>query len=353
MSITNATQKINYLGLTFGADPEFFFQKKKIVGKGPIVGAEKYIPSEGVAATSGKIIIDGVQAEINVNPDTCRQRFANNISRIMRRVQQEIKNKRVEVNWDVTVNMTKTEMRSLSDKNKVFGCSPSLNAYGEEKTLPDANVYLYRSAGGHIHIGNGGYERLGKLLDKGNLDEIVKVLDIIVGNTCVLVDRDAGNIERRKCYGRAGEYRAPKRNNGQGLEYRVLSNFWLKNYKLMSMAFGLTRLALGFAESPKAKKELMAAVSEEDIRNAINNNDFALAKANYEKIKPLIVKYAQYDHTLNATNLAAFDYFVNKGIKVYFRTDPLKHWSNTRFNALTDDGFERFLNKIKRTQELA
>ena len=68
----------------------------------------------------------------------------------------------------------------------------------------------------------------------------VKILDIVVGNTCVIMDRAPSQVERRKVYGRAGEYRLP----AHGIEYRTLSNFWLRSYQLTHLVFSLARFAI-------------------------------------------------------------------------------------------------------------
>lgn len=342
-------KQIEYLTMNFGCDPEFFFAKKTLKGRvGRIIGAEKIIPKEGVQVgnNTGAIIVDGVQAELNPKPSACRQNHAKLIHHALLRVSQLMKSnrrKRITINWKPTVRVTPSELRSLSPEYRILGCSPSLNAYDEHIEMPDPTTYPYRSAGGHIHIGfvyKDGKDPVRDLL-KGDLKTVVKVLDIIVGNTCILIDRDEGNIERRKAYGRAGEYRKPP----HGLEYRVLSNFWLKDYKLMSFVFGLMRLGIGFANSKEAVTKLFKAVKEEDIRNAINNNDFGLAKANFEKIKPLIIEGAHPQHSLNNIRIPLFEKFIETGgVKRWFRKNPLKHWASGRVGG-SDRGWERFLDE--------
>ena len=334
---------IKYLStIKFGADPEFFFERKPLIGrKGTIIGAEKIIPKKGIYIGEAKIIIDGVQAELNPSPATCRESFGRGLHFSFQKVAEQMRMKRIKINWNACVKITRKEMNSLCDKSKMFGCSPSLNAYKEHIDLPNGAEYLFRSAGGHIHLGAYypyGDDTVHTLLH-GDVDDVVKILDIIVGNTCVLIDRDEGEIERRKCYGRAGEYRKPK----YGIEYRVLSNFWLHNYQTMSFVLGLVRLGLGFAESKIAKRKLFNTVNEKEIRDAINNNDFELAQYNFNLIKPLIEKYATNDHSLNKYRIPIFEHFVlTGGLKKWFKEDPMKHWTSENFEAV-GTGWERFL----------
>lgn len=344
--VKESPKKISYTYLNFGSDPEFFFCKKTAFGrKGSVIGSEKILPEGGLSLngrTKASIVRDGVQAELNPAQNTCRQRCANEIASNFKTIVELIKKKRITINWSPLVRVTKSEMDSLSPASKIFGCMPSLNAYGEKIEQPDASTYPFRSAGGHIHIGylyTTGKDEARDILTKKNTDDVVKILDIIVGNTCVLVDRHPGNIERRKAYGRAGDYRKP----AHGIEYRTLSNFWLQNYVLMSMAYGLTRLGISMYALPEAREALMAAITEENIRNAINNNDFELAMKNFKKIKPIIEKFSTSEQSLYQSNLKEFNHFVCRGVKKWFKGDPLKHWTNPTFNAINGQGWERFL----------
>ncbi len=350
---TVAAKRIPYVYTNFGSDPEFFFAKKTKFGKrGAIVGAEKIIPEKGMripnmaVTTKPSIVIDGVQAELNPRAYTCRQACAREIASNFKVIADVIKKKGVTINWNPTVRVTKKEMYSLSPKSRMFGCEPSFNAYGEKIEQPDASIYPFRSAGGHIHIGylyEQGPDQARDILKQKDPSAFVKLLDIVVGNTFVLLDRHEGNIERRKAYGRAGEYRKPK----HGIEYRVLSNFWLQNYVLMSLAFGLVRLAISIAAEPTAFKAFMEANKEDDIRKAINENDYDLAMKNFKNIVPLIKKFSTESHSLHAGNLEEFDHFVCKGAKRWFKGDPMKDWTDPKFNAAGGTGWESFVQSVR------
>lgn len=338
--------------MKMGSDPEFFFHKRTLMGKlGSVVGAEKVLPKSGikcfpnVTSNKSKLVIDGVQAEINPQSYTCRQSMGGEFSGIVKIMQDIATKKRLMINWAPLVKVSPKELRSLSPENKRFGCDPSFNAYNETVILPDPEKYLFRSAGGHMHFGayySNEQDMLTKLV-KDDVKSVVMLLDIIVGNTCVMLDTDEGNKERRKFYGRAGEYRLPS----HGLEYRVLSNFWLRDYKMMSMVFGISRIAFGFAMLPEAKEAAFAAVKEEDIRKAINENDVVLAHKNWKKIRPVIAKYSTTSNSLHQNNLGAFDYFVSKGLNHFFPDDPTQAWTKPSFYTGGGHGFESFLEEIK------
>lgn len=358
-------KNIAYLSVMFGADPEFFFKNKD----GAVVGAEKILPKEGVQnmeryysrdatgnyiiAEDGRnyvfedrpaghkyIIIDGVQAEFNVIPNYCRQSFSSNLATCFRKTAEQIHGKDIVASFAQTVDVDKEEMESLSREAQQFGCAPSKNAYGLTKvTVKDASRYYSRSAGGHIHIGDGGSSEIRKILR--NTDITVPILDIVVGNTCVLLDLDKGNVERRKNYGRAGEYRLPK----HGLEYRTLSNFWLRSYQTMSFVLALVRFAVCVAGDDAVSKELLAMVDIEQIAKAINENDAVLAKQNFDKIKDFIASIGAEGFEnwfpLQGKRMQQFEYFAKKGLDHWFKEDIMQHWVDHQYR--NRNGWEQFL----------
>lgn len=333
---------------TMGCDPEFFFRmKKRVIGSEHIIPKEGFFPRSTVAQntfvsfpnTSSKFVIDGVQAELNPNPYGCRANMANEIAACFRSLKVIIDKKKeaVQVDFSRTVKITKTELSKLDPNNQRFGCMPSFNAYpdgGVNLGEVDPLVYRYRSAGGHIHISHNEVAKM-QAQFKDDPATFIKMMDIIVGNTCVLLDRDRGNITRRKTYGRAGEFRLPK----HGIEYRVLSNFWLTSYPLMSMVFGLSRLVMSMFNSPSKDvfiKQFTEAVDEMDIRNAINTNNYRLAYKNFKKIEQLLIEATGQECfgslPFDGRTMKAFNYFFEKikenGLKYWFKEDPFDHWCN-------------------------
>lgn len=345
---------LSHTVVIMGCDPEFFFKNKA----NEIVGAEKIIPPKGLTTGGGKIIIDGVQAEINPSPSTCRESLAYNISQIFNHLANQLKtHPDITVDFSQNVKLKKEELDSLSEENKKFGCAPSYNIYPSKLNLAavDATKMLQRGAGGHIHLSlaNGGkYSSL--LHEQATL--IVSLLDVLLGNTFVLLDRDPGNVTRRKLYGRAGEYRLPK----HGLEYRTLSNFWLRHMTLMSLAFGLARTATQIAledfipingyESQHLAQEVLDNVKLSQVKRAINKNDFDLALENFKAIDFVFNTLGSSDsypisiHTL-ANFYTVVDNVQKKSIEHYFKQNSFKHWQN--LDNLHQKGAGYFLNTTK------
>jgi hypothetical protein len=275
--------------ITLGTDPEGFIVDQM----GKVCGSEHFIPEDGLKViypspydsscneNGGSIVRDGIQFELHPRPTHCRQVLGREIANALIKLKSLLGEKH-SISFATTVDVDKTELENLSPSSRRLGCSPSLNVYGATPLGVDPETYPVRSAGGHIHFGLRELPTLDKL-------RIVPLLDILVGNTSILFDQDLRAAERRKVYGRAGEYRLPS----HGLEYRTLSNFWLQSYELMSLFFGLARAAVTIESDSGDNKhsyadELIESVDLAKVIQAINTADKNLAFANFLAIVPFI-----------------------------------------------------------------
>ena len=368
-----ALTPIDLKRVMFGCDPEFFFKKDGKVIESEKVLSEKglkkksnqsFINEDGVYATKtvevGKplVIVDGIQAELNPLPDDCRANLAPKIASCFKLIQEKLEEDgELKADFSQTIEVPEEQFKDISDKAKKLGCGGSYNANGNEKSEIKINpdTYRKRSAGGHIHLGKGDRGGINIAIANalGNPEKLIPMLDIIVGNTCVLLDRDKGNIERRKVYGKAGEYRTPE----HGIEYRVLSNFWLRGYPLMSLVMSLARVAVNIiATGGEHEKAFFDAVDMKDIEKAINENDFDLAMSNFKKIEPLLLQIVPKDYTIlvhpiTEHNIKQFKQFVKDGIDKHFTEDPMTHWCSK----VPIDGFgigwEGFVSQIEIKKE--
>jgi hypothetical protein len=329
--------KLQWFSVAFGADPEFFFQDKT-----GIIGAEKVIPKEGlIKPDRGKIIIDGVQAELNPLASTCREVLRTNISHCFSTLNLELsKKKDVNINFSRTVEIPEDNLMQLDASSRKFGCAPSINAHGNKNTLKmdtiDPIKYRIRAAGGHIHLGHANNSHY-KNAFKTRPEVFAMFLDLVVSIPSVLMDRDPSNIERRKLYGRAGEYRLP----AHGFEYRTPSNFWLTSYPLMSLVFGLARMAVQMAGSPHYQlylREFFSEYSSKEVEHAINSNDFNLAYKIYNSIEKKLIsiipegrdRMMDDSYPIRSSTIKHFHHFVNRinenGLEYWFKDSPLDAW---------------------------
>lgn len=338
---------VPYCQPPLGCDPEFFF-----TSGGKVIGAEKVLPEGGLAASSGsksKFTVDGVCVELNPAAMGCRANLGNEIGKCFRDLQAHCKKGKLGTAFNSLVTLKQAELDALSDKSKEFGCDPSHNVHTGKTSgvkVGDPNTFPTRVAGGHIHIGrkDDTVVNVNWALERPAI--LIPMLDLILGNTCVLIDRDQGSTERRKLYGKAGEYRTP----AHGIEYRVLSNFWLRSYPLMSLVMGLARTALLITahskDDPKILERFIGAVPVGKVRQAINNNDAELAFKIYFRIEEALVQVAgdrRDNWPINDSTNDAFHHFISKPLDYWFKTDPLEHWSK-----LPDGhecGIETFLSR--------
>lgn len=360
--------------ITFGTDPELFL----VDSKGVVRGSEKVIPAAKSAATGyGKVIRDGVQVEFNADPQSCRELLGQQLrycfTHLDRLVQLEReKGGDFNISLAQVVTVTPRELTSLSPESQQFGCAPSYNIYDVSAAVGvDGKTYMKRAAGGHLHLGSlphtiyyskayhGAYSYVSEVDHRRRL---VAILDLLVGNTCVMLDRDPGQVERRKHYGRAGEFRLPK----HGLEYRTLSNFWLRNYVLMSFVTNLARMGVSILADTLAspwgevkvdlEKALLEKVDFAAVQKAIDTNDAKLALKNFRHVEDFIFKHVReqgQNWPLNRGTVKAFKKFASevqeKGLEAMFPEDPIKHWK-TLTPIGTSVGWEAYIKRYKRAQ---
>lgn len=319
---------LNAVSRTWGTDPEAFFSKG-----GQIIGSEKLIPEKGIVVDryAGKIVRDGVQFELNPTAGSVETVGAN-IAKMYHKLTNILSNNPgVSVDFNGVVEVSRKELQSLTPRSRVLGCMPSYNVYGEFPITVDPVKYRKRSSGGHIHVALYGAEHESRR-------RAVPLFDIMVGLFSVLVDRDPGAAERRKNYGRAGEFRLPN----YGLEYRTTSNFWLRDYVLMTFVFGMSNLALAvsldkLANSGNAYTELGTILDIDKVRDAIDTNSYPKAVRIVKKLIPWFQKYVGTSGVfpLNANTIPTFLRFTeqvqDEGIEQFFTTqDILQRWQNKR-----------------------
>lgn len=284
---------------TVGCDPEFFFVNES----GDVVPSQMVIP-----LGDKDVVRDGFQGELNPEASYCRQVAGGSIAAALLKAYRYANDNGVALSLDSFKIITDKSWKMVDKSIKRFGCNPTMNVHENNFKRPTGLRERFRAAGGHIHIGVQAKYRK-------DIKTLVSLMDIFAGNTCVLIDRNKENARRRKIYGRAGEYR----EKPYGLEYRVLSNFWLRSYTLWSMVSVLCRNAVD-VHANGLSKELLSRFDMDKVRKAINENDFELAKENFEILKKFI-----HEHSATGNGLSR-----DRIDKVYKwatgKRDPLKSW---------------------------
>lgn len=226
------------LKITVGADPELFVRDK---ATNEFVSAYGLVPGtkeEPQPVPNGAIQVDGMALEFNIDPATSADSFRGNILEVMKQLELAAgPNYSLEVL--PSVNFSEDVWYSTPDQAKEIGCDADYNAYTMEKNPQPEQNGTMRAAGGHIHIGWDDGQDIDFMSD-GHMEAcsmVVKQLDYTLGIQSALWDND---LTRRQMYGKAGSFR-PK---PFGVEYRVLSNAWLKSPKLISHVFNVAKNAV-------------------------------------------------------------------------------------------------------------
>jgi hypothetical protein len=207
-------------GFLFGADPELFV----LNDKGVPVTAEGLIPGtkeKPFKVKGGAIQVDGMAAEFNIDPVNNFQDFSRNITQVLAALQGHLP-AGYTLSAVPSVVLGKKEFEKAPDIAKILGCNPDFNAWSGDLNPPphDPSNPRLRTASGHLHIGWTDDADTNDAAHLLNCFDLVKQLDWFLGGWSVQQDPDP---VRRGLYGKAGACR-PK---SYGVEYRVLSNFWV------------------------------------------------------------------------------------------------------------------------------
>lgn len=216
-----------------GADPEIFLLDRatetlvSALGK---IGGNKAFPLQIEHLPKGFTLQeDNVALEFGIPPARTRAAFVRNIDTVVKAAQAKLP--AITFSSLSCVKFPKSElMHPLAHE---FGCEPDYCAWTKEKNdKPHAFDETLRSAGGHVHI-------------ETNLDpnEVGKALDLFLAIPAILMD-PLGK-QRQQLYGKAGAIRYKP----YGLEYRVLSNFWIQKTKHVRWVWDSTAKALEYVQA--------------------------------------------------------------------------------------------------------
>ncbi len=212
-----------------GTDPEVFVRDKKtkrFVGASGLVPGTKEFPD----LIPGSFYIgqvDGMALEFNPTPCLYADGFSNTVRMGKIALNSAISGRGLKIVVQSTVEFDEEEWARAPEEAKVLGCDPDFCAWrGIHVNEPPNAEVNYRTGGGHISVG------WGKNFDitddfKEVCGGFAREMDALNGVASLLYDQDT---KRRELYGKAGAFR-PK---DFGVEYRTLSNSWVRNKMLSS-----------------------------------------------------------------------------------------------------------------------
>lgn len=237
-----------------GTDAEFFLFKD-----GEVVASQNVIP--GVKGEpyhlpgGGTVHRDNVMGELGMVPAEDEDSFVEHIQSAVSDIESIIKPQGLELGWLPSIQMPAEQL--LHWEAGVFGCDEDYDCWKLDFTPPpDVDVAgNLRSSGGHVHIGF-------DVKNNNQRYQVAKACDISLGLGSVIYDKDT---LRRKLYGKSGRFR-PK---AYGIEYRTLSNVWLRDEDMMRWVFRGAIKALELAD----QVELLSEAEVLSIKNIIDTGD--------------------------------------------------------------------------------
>lgn len=239
--------------LSIGADPELFVVRgQEVVPVCGLLGGTKHSP---LPVVDGAIQEDNVLAEFNIDVCQTEEEFLYKLGSVMQQVNVRLLDSGCTTLIKASHSFDEGALLAAGKQAMTFGCEPDLNVWTRSRQYAQPAGTL-RTAGGHIHVGHDGNKKDGQ--------ELVKRLDLFLGVPSLLMDDDT---MRRRMYGSAGSFRF----KSYGLEYRSLSNFWLRSKEHISWAYQQTKRAVETA--------VVVPPSVKDVIDS-NDKDAALALVN-------------------------------------------------------------------------
>ena len=223
-------------GFTFGCDPEFFIKDDKGRHVFPyMIPGSKEDPHK---VDGGAVQRDGMAAEINIDPVTNFKDWDSRIEAVTQQVVDMLP-KGYSIDIVPSVTFLPEIFDEAPEDAKELGCTPDYNAWDCQTNPPpnlEANPYL-RCAGGHVHNGWVSGADVTDLQHVLSCCDLVKQFDWYLAAWALSVDDDK---LRRTLYGKAGACRI----KDYGVEYRTLSNFWIKSKELRLEVWNRTQQAI-------------------------------------------------------------------------------------------------------------
>jgi hypothetical protein len=243
-----------------GADPELFLMNRegKILSAIGKLGGTKEAPIPVVSMGPGFAYQeDNVLVEYNIPPSNSDEAFRRNNQAMMKYLNRKVETELEGCSLKVQASHIMDDDQLEDPRAHVFGCEPDFNVWTlQPNPRPLSKNKSLRSAGGHIHVGIPNLGRIDKVM-------IGRLMDSTLGLWSVIKDSDT---RRRELYGKAGSIRFKP----YGLEYRTLSNFWLRGDEYMSDVWGWVEVCIA---AWKDKKFSAIEKLGNDIQEAINKSD--------------------------------------------------------------------------------
>ena len=267
------TKTVSPFEITLGSDPELHIQERntgKIVSALRILNQTKENPIP--LGKDAKMYADNVLIECAFDPAPSYEQIVERYRVVFQRMQKKLGR---QYRLLAKAAHVYDEDELADPRAKEIGCTPSLDAYKRCVHHPAPFKDGLRTTSMHLHIWNKRYreEPEGKLMTMPSREAAVRLLDIYVGCSSILFDKDETSHTRRRLYGSAGNFRA----TDGGIEYRVLGSYGLRTPELTKLVWDLVRHTMTHVADDTAPEVFMVCPPAK-VQEAINGNKPKLAR---------------------------------------------------------------------------
>jgi hypothetical protein len=295
----------SYGSHTTGTDIEFVL----VDDKGNYRAAIPYIKGdkkEPQWIEAGNVQKDNVAMEVAVDYAWNRRQFVYNTAVVISQLYSEF----IPNGWNIeALPSAMFPDEELTDPiAQEFGCDPDFDAKSCKTNQMDlTNVHPnFRSFGLHVHTG---YADLRKMEDA---QIYIMASDVTLGLFSTIVDNSEPALKRRDLYGKPSAFRM----KSYGVEYRTLSNFWVKSPQNLEAIYILNDFTMWLKMNLREMKHLFRSYDMENISNIIKTGDKASAYEIFGKeVYPRLVEDDQ----------ALLDTVMSRDLDSY--GSVLKEWS--------------------------
>lgn len=248
--------------ILIGCDPEVFVRQN-----GVFKSAHALIPGDKknpFKVRNGAVQVDGMALEFNINPAATDDEFVINVQDVYNQMKLMVPD--YEVVAVPVADFDEAYMKAQPPEALELGCDPDYNAWSGATNDKPNGFRPMRTASGHVHIGWTDGKHKEDAVHNSDCKVVGQQMDFALGLGSLFYD---GDVRRREMYGKAGCIRFKP----YGVEYRTLSNAWLRSEKLMRWVFnnakkGMEALYEGKVYSDKYG-DIQAIINSSDKKTAL------------------------------------------------------------------------------------
>lgn len=240
-----------------GCDPEVFVKRNGVFQSAwNLIVGDKKNPQK---VRNGAVQVDGMALEFNIDPAHTEDEFCFNVQDVFATMCKMVPE--YEVVAVPVAHFTEEYMKLQPAAALELGCDPDYNAWSGMVNVKPNGQRPMRTASGHIHIGWTNGESLDDANHVNRCNMVGRQMDFYLALPSLVYDSDK---QRREMYGKGGCVRYKP----YGVEYRTLSNAWLRSETLMRWVYRNTI---------KGVEELMQgndlAAKYGDVQDIINESN--------------------------------------------------------------------------------